>query len=118
MARAVKRAAQGVTVYYNPATGKELGRETNTGLSAMPRIMEKARTAQREWASLAFARRKRRVRAIRDYLVAHADEIAAVISENSGKTRIDALATEVIPSALQAGPSCGSAERHASSVMA
>jgi acyl-CoA reductase-like NAD-dependent aldehyde dehydrogenase len=102
LTRAARHAAPGVTVYYNPATGKELGREPDTDLTTMPLIMEEAHEAQREWADRSFRERRKKVLGIRDYLIDHADEIAAVISENSGKTRIDALATEIIPSALSA----------------
>ena len=100
--RLKKAKARDVTVYYNPSTGKELGREVNTDLSRMSIMMEDARKAQRIWSELPFKDRKRRVLKIRDYIVDHADEIAQIISDNSGKTRIDALATEVIPCALSA----------------
>jgi succinate-semialdehyde dehydrogenase/glutarate-semialdehyde dehydrogenase len=91
-----------VTTYYNPATGKELGREVNTDLSLMPYMMKEARTAQEIWSELPFRERKKRILKIRDHIVGNADEIARIVSENSGKTRIDALATEVIPCALSA----------------
>lgn len=91
-----------VTVYYNPATGAELGREKNSDLARMPVIMDVARKAQEQWARLSFRERKKHILRIRDLVVSQADEIARSISENSGKTRIDALATEVIPSALSA----------------
>jgi acyl-CoA reductase-like NAD-dependent aldehyde dehydrogenase len=100
--REKKAQAPDMTVYYNPATGKELGREINTDLSRMPFMMEEARRAQQAWSGLSFKERKRKILNIRDYIVSHADEISQVISDNSGKTRIDALATEVIPCALSA----------------
>ncbi len=92
----------GITVSYNPATGETLGRTPNTDLNAMPGIMARAREAQKLWADTSFWERKKRVLAIRDYIVSHADEIAEVVSADSGKTRIDALATEVIPCAISA----------------
>jgi acyl-CoA reductase-like NAD-dependent aldehyde dehydrogenase len=99
----VKRRMPGAkTVCYNPATGKELGRASHTDLAAIPFMMADARRAQREWAPLPFRERKKRILKIRDHIVRNADEIAMVISNNSGKTRIDALATEVLPSALSA----------------
>ncbi|MBM4363206.1 MAG: aldehyde dehydrogenase family protein, partial [Deltaproteobacteria bacterium] len=39
---------------------------------------------------------------MRDYIVAHAEELAEIVSRENGKTRMDALVTEVIPSALAA----------------
>ena len=100
--RPARPAGTGMTVYHNPATGEEIGRVNNTDLSLMPAIMESARAAQQEWSALAFVQRKKHLLKIRDYIVARADDLAATISENSGKTRIDALATEVIPAALSA----------------
>ncbi len=100
--RASKPGGTGMTVCYNPATGAEIGRVRNTDLTRMPAMMEAAREAQRVWSSRTYAQRKKLMLKIRDQIVEKTDEIAAVISENSGKTRIDALATEVIPAALSA----------------
>ncbi len=97
-----KSTRPGETKYFNPATGKELGRIKNTDLSKMPTMIDKARKAQTIWASYNYRERKKRVLKIRDYIVMHADRIASVVSLNSGKTRIDAMATEVIPCALSA----------------
>ena len=97
-----KRIALQTTVYYNPATGKELGKEPNTDLSDMADMMREARAAQKEWASYSFRQRKSVILAIRDHVVGDADRLARIVSENSGKTRIDALATEVLPAALSA----------------
>jgi acyl-CoA reductase-like NAD-dependent aldehyde dehydrogenase len=94
--------APGKTVFFNPATGNELGSVSNTDLSKISEMINTARTAQLQWASLPFKERKRHILKIRDYIVKNSDRIAGVISKNSGKTRIDALATEVIPCALSA----------------
>jgi len=82
-----KGAAPGITVYYNPATGRELGRAPNTDLSKIPSMVKDARRAQQIWASYPFKERKMRILKIRDYIVDHADEIAAVVSNSSGKTK-------------------------------
>lgn len=101
----------GITSYYNPATGKKLGSVNNTDLLKIPGMIDDARNAQRKWASISFKERKKQILKIRDYIVDHADEISAVVSENSGKTRIDALATEVLPCALSAEWYAKNAER-------
>ena len=97
-----KKGTPGMTLFYNPATGKELGRMRNTDLTKAPAMIDKARKAQGIWASYPYRERKKRVLKIRDYIVANADRIATVVSTNSGKTRIDAMSTEVIPCALSA----------------
>jgi succinate-semialdehyde dehydrogenase/glutarate-semialdehyde dehydrogenase len=94
--------AAGETVSYDPATLEEVGRVPNTDLSRMPEIMERARAAQKEWALLSFDQRKAHVLKMRDYIVEHAEELAQVVSRDNGKLRLDALTTEVIPSALAA----------------
>ena len=39
---------------------------------------------------------------VRDYVVEHADELSQVISRDNGKTRVDAISTEVLPAAVAA----------------
>jgi acyl-CoA reductase-like NAD-dependent aldehyde dehydrogenase len=92
----------GETVSYDPATLEEVGRVPNTDLSRMPEIMERARAAQKEWAKLTFDERKAHILKMRDYIVEHAEELATIVSRDNGKLRLDALTTEVIPSALAA----------------
>jgi acyl-CoA reductase-like NAD-dependent aldehyde dehydrogenase len=94
--------AAGETISYDPATLDEVGRVPNTDLSRMPEIMERARAAQKEWALLSFDQRKAHVLKMRDYIVEHAEELARIVSRDNGKLRLDALTTEVIPSALAA----------------
>ncbi len=92
----------GETLSVNPATLEEVSRVPNTDLSRMPEIFAKARAAQRGWAELSFEARARHVLKMRDYVVAHAEELADVVSRENGKLRTDALVTEVIPCALSA----------------
>ncbi len=92
----------GETVSVNPATLEEASRIPNTDLARMPEIFAKARAAQRSWAQLSFETRARHVLKMRDYVVAHAEELASVVSRENGKLRTDALVTEVIPCALAA----------------
>ena len=94
--------AAGETISYDPATLEEVGRVPNTDLSRMPEIIERARAAQKEWAKLSFDQRKKHVLKMRDYIVEHAEELAQIVSRDNGKLRLDALTTEVIPSALAA----------------
>jgi succinate-semialdehyde dehydrogenase/glutarate-semialdehyde dehydrogenase len=90
----------GETVAIDPATLEEIGRVPNTHLERMPEIFARAREAQKRWAALSFAERKVHILKMRDYIVAHAEELAAIVSRDNGKTRMDAMTTEVIPSTL------------------
>ncbi|MBC7173686.1 MAG: aldehyde dehydrogenase family protein, partial [Polyangiaceae bacterium] len=95
-------AHAGETVSYDPATLEEIGRVPNTDLEQMPEIFARARAAQKEWAALSFAERKKHILKMRDYIVEHAEELATIVSRDNGKSRIDALSTEVLPAALAA----------------
>jgi succinate-semialdehyde dehydrogenase/glutarate-semialdehyde dehydrogenase len=95
-------SSAGETISYDPATLEEVGRVPNTDLSVIPQIFAQARAAQRIWAQKSFSERKQHILKMRDYVVAHAEELAAIVSRDNGKSRMDALTTEVIPSALAA----------------
>ena len=88
------------TVCVNPATGEIVGySQMNTPEEAREAI-RRARAAQPAWAALPLQERVRPILRIRDYLVDHADAVSDTISKDVGKTRIEALATEVLPSAM------------------
>jgi succinate-semialdehyde dehydrogenase/glutarate-semialdehyde dehydrogenase len=101
----------GETISHNPATLEEVGRVPNTDLSTLPSLFERARAAQKEWAKRSFAERRRHVEKMRDYIVEHAEELAAIVSRENGKLKLDALTTEVIPAALAADWYAKNAER-------
>lgn len=89
----------GHTESVNPATGESLGFSPVHGLHEVRAAMDGVRRAQPAWARTPLATRKQHMSRVRDYLVEHADRIARVISEDVGKTRVEALATEVVPAA-------------------
>jgi len=84
----------------NPASGQALGRSRLNTVDDLQRALGQARRAQPGWAALKPRERARYLRSVRDYLVANADELAQVISADNGKTRVDALSTEVLPAAM------------------
>ncbi len=75
----------------NPATGQVLGTVPCTQLSEMPGIFEKAQQAQTVWAEFSFKKRRAHIAKIRNYLVAHSEEIAELVSKSTGKTLTSAL---------------------------
>ena len=85
------------TKQFNPATGEQLSSVPNTPSERIPLIFEKARRAQKQWAALSFKQRAVYVKKVKQYLASNAERVAAVISSSNGKTRQDALATEVLP---------------------
>jgi acyl-CoA reductase-like NAD-dependent aldehyde dehydrogenase len=88
------------TVCRNPATSEILGYSPLTDLEKLEQIISRAKIAQRSWSKLDVRDRLRYMLRIRDYLVQHAERISEVISKDNGKTRVDALATEVLPAAM------------------
>lgn len=86
----------------NPATGETIHSSPFTELTQVPELFQKARNAQKEWANRPISQRSKYLLAIRDYIRDNSEKISQDISRNSGKSPIEALATEVVPSALAA----------------
>jgi acyl-CoA reductase-like NAD-dependent aldehyde dehydrogenase len=84
----------------NPATGEPVAERVEHGTKELTAAMERARHAQPAWAATPVADRARVVRRVQRWIVAHADEIARIVSDCTGKPRVDALSTEVLPSAI------------------
>jgi succinate-semialdehyde dehydrogenase/glutarate-semialdehyde dehydrogenase len=68
----------------------------------MEKAVAAAQKAQPAWGKVSFARRKKIIGRIPRILRRRADAIAATIAAVTGKTKIDALSTEVIPGAMAA----------------
>ncbi len=92
--------AAGETAATNPATGEPLGAIPNTPLESIPEIFAQARIAQQEWAAKTYHLRSQHIDLMRAYIRDNCDELARIVSEGNGKTRMDALVTEVMPCAL------------------
>lgn len=84
----------------NPATGESLGSVPVQSVAEVHAIIDRARTAQRQWAAVPAKQRARRIRRCVDYLVAHADAVCQGISRETGKPRMDALVAEVVPATM------------------
>lgn len=83
-----------------PATGEIVAPIREDSVEALDAAVETARRAQREWAATPYGQRAELAIAARRFVVENADRISATISQCTGKTRIDALSTEVMPAAL------------------
>jgi len=84
----------------NPATGEVIGYSPIDTPEQGRQAIIRARKAQPAWAALPLKERTHYIWRLRDYLVDHADEVSDVISKDVGKTHIEALATEVLPSVM------------------
>ena len=88
------------TQSFNPATGEMIGQSPLHSVEDLQGIVQKAREAWDPWRRMSVKDRVRKIKRIRRYVVDHADRLAEIISRDNGKTRTEALATEVLPVAL------------------
>lgn len=84
-------------VSYDPATGAEVGRVAVTSPEAVAQAVSDGRTAFAKWKTTSFAERKRLIMAAREVLLAEMDEIASLISRESGKPVAEAFSMEIAP---------------------
>jgi succinate-semialdehyde dehydrogenase/glutarate-semialdehyde dehydrogenase len=97
-----KRGGRAVHQLVEPATGRRLAALKEDSTASVVEAVRRMRKAQAEWAQTPLRERRKIARAMGKEIVARADEIALVISRSTGKTRMDALSTDVFPGALMA----------------
>ncbi len=86
----------------NPATGEITGYTELNTVEELNEAVKKGKEVQPVWGAKSFKERAGHIFQIRNFIVENADEIAEVISNDTGKTLIDALSTEVVSSAMAA----------------
>ncbi|RNF06589.1 putative aldehyde dehydrogenase [Trypanosoma rangeli] len=84
----------------NPATGRKLEPVEPNSMEDVKRAVSHAQEAQKAWASLSFGERAKHVRKVKRFLADNAERGAAIISQCNGKTRHDALGTEILPGVM------------------
>lgn len=84
----------------DPARGEVFAHSPLTREADVVSLIARSRKAQAEWAALPPRSRLAACRRLRDYMLQDADAIAAVISRDNGKTRVDAMSTEVFPTLM------------------
>ena len=88
------------TLCVNPATGDIIGYSRMNTVEEAREAIRRARAAQPAWAALPLAERVHIINRIRDYLVDNVDTVSTTVANDVGKTRVEALATEVLTSAM------------------
>ena len=88
------------TLCVNPATGDIIGYSRMNTVEEAREAVRRARAAQPAWAVLPLAERVHIINRIRDYLVDNVDTVSTTVANDVGKTRVEALATEVLTSAM------------------
>ena len=84
-------------VSVNPATREELGRVPLMSASEVSAAVSRARKAQHAWSRLSYRARAEYVLRAREIVLAQVDEIAALISRETGKPPAEATSMEVVP---------------------
>lgn len=84
-------------VSYDPATGDEIGRAPLASPEEVRQAVTRARAAQPAWAKLSFRQRGRVILQARELMLAERDEIAHLVSRETGKPVAEALSMEIVP---------------------
>jgi acyl-CoA reductase-like NAD-dependent aldehyde dehydrogenase len=81
----------------NPVTGDVIGRAPLTTPEEVARAVGRAREAQRAWANTSFRERKRVVMKARKIILKELENIALLISQETGKPIAEAISMELTP---------------------
>lgn len=84
-------------ISYDPATGEEIGRAPLSSPEEVQQAVRRARAAQPAWASLSFRERARIILKARELMLNERDEIARLVSRETGKPATEALSMEIVP---------------------
>ena len=84
-------------ISYDPGTGEEIGRAPFVSPEEVQRAVQRARAAQPAWASLRFRERARVILKARELMLAERDELALLVSRETGKPVAEALSMEIVP---------------------
>jgi acyl-CoA reductase-like NAD-dependent aldehyde dehydrogenase len=84
-------------VSYDPATGEEIGRVPLASPEEVAAAVSRARESQSVWAETGFSERQSVVMRARKIVLAELEEIALLISRETGKPVAEAISMELAP---------------------
>jgi len=84
-------------ISYDPGTGKEIGRAPLSSSEEVKEAVAKARQAQPAWAGFSYRQRARVILQARKLMLAERDELALLISQETGKPVAEAISMEIVP---------------------
>ena len=98
MAQSIAAKSPGAEIIcHDPATGEEIGRAPFTMPEEVARAVGRAREAQAAWAAESYRERGRVIMAARDVILKEMEEIAFLISIETGKPVAEAISLEIAP---------------------
>ncbi len=114
MASSIKKPVatpKDLTVCVNPATAEIIAKYRIHTIQELQTTIAKAREAQPAWGALPLKKRIHYIRRIRGYIMEHLDELAETLSRDNGKTRTDAMGTEILCALMALSFYCRQAPR-------
>jgi len=95
--QSVSSTAAREIVSVDPSTGRENGRVRLMNEGEVAVAVKRAREAQTAWSELSFRARARFVLRAREIVLAQVDEIASLVSRETGKPPAEATSMEIVP---------------------
>ena len=80
----------------DPATGEEFGRTPISNSSEVAQAVNRARAAQPAWARLSYQQRGEVILRARERVLAELENIATLISRETGKPKPEAISMEIV----------------------
>ena len=93
----VERTNARELVSYDPATGGEIGRARLSSPDDVKQAVARARQAQPGWANLTFRERRSVMLKARELMLSAIDELALLLSRETGKPVAEAISMEIVP---------------------
>src|SRR5215213_1829203 len=84
-------------ISFDPSTGEEIGRAPLMDAADVAAAVRNTRSVQRDWARLSFRERARFVLRAREIVLEKIEEIATLISRETGKPATEAISMEIVP---------------------
>src|ERR1043166_1420500 len=98
MAQSIPAKSPGAElICHDPATGEEIGRAPLTMPEEVARAVGRAREAAAAWAAKSYRERGRVIMAAREVILKQMEEIAFLISIETGKVVAEAISLEIAP---------------------
>ncbi len=98
MAQSIPAKSPGAEIIcHDPATGEEIGRAPLTMPEEVARAVDRAREASASWATKSYRERGRIIMAAREIILKEMEEIAFLISLETGKVVAEAISLEIAP---------------------
>lgn len=101
----------GKLVVTAPATGQIISEIDETPVHETPLYYKRARTAFFKWKSIPTSERLVYLKKLKKYMVDHMDEIAKVISKDTGKVLTEAIVADIMPTLDAIDHICKHAEK-------